>query len=70
MLPANPTDSMESIDPVWTESFWNTIGLRVYKVESALYDRLVLAGGVFVTFASYLAVVVARTYLAKAIKCD
>ncbi|KAF3331598.1 nicastrin [Carex littledalei] len=70
VLPANPTDSMESVDPVWTESFWNTIGLRVYKVESALYDRLVLAGGVIVTFASYLAVVVTRTYLAKAIKRD
>lgn len=70
VLPANPSDPMESIDPVWTESFWNTIGLRVYKVESALYDRLVLAGGIFVTFASYLAVVVARTHLSKAIKRD
>ncbi|KAJ4764059.1 Nicastrin [Rhynchospora pubera] len=70
VLPANPSDPMESVDPVWTESYWNTIGLRVYKVESPLYDRLVLAGGVFVTFASYLAVVIARTQLAKVVKRD
>ncbi|KAJ3699369.1 hypothetical protein LUZ61_003074 [Rhynchospora tenuis] len=70
VLPANPSDPMESVDPVWTESYWNTIGLRVYKVENALYDRLVLAGGICVTFASYLAVVIARTQLAKVLKRD
>ncbi|KAJ3694869.1 hypothetical protein LUZ60_000246 [Juncus effusus] len=70
VLPEDSADPMGSVDPVWTESYWNTIGLRVYKVDSKSYDRAVLAGGIFVTFASYLAIVVSRTFLAKAVKLD
>ncbi|XP_072977133.1 nicastrin [Typha angustifolia] len=70
VLPANSSDTMGAVDPVWTESFWNTIGLRVYTVQSATYDRFVLLGGVTVTIASYVMVIVARASLAKAMKHD
>ncbi|MBA0659961.1 hypothetical protein Goklo_012035, partial [Gossypium klotzschianum] len=44
VLPPNSSDPMGMLDPVWTESNWNTIGLRVYTVQEAAYDRLVLLG--------------------------
>ncbi|KAK3159038.1 hypothetical protein QOZ80_2AG0144890 [Eleusine coracana subsp. coracana] len=70
VLPANSSDPMSAADPVWTESFWNTIGLRVYAVQSTAYDWIVLLTGVSITAASYLAVVVGRTYISKVIKRD
>jgi nicastrin len=52
-----------------TESFWNTIGLRVYAVQSAAYDWVVLVVGVSITATSYLAVIIGRrTYISKVIK--
>ncbi|KAK3155217.1 hypothetical protein QOZ80_2BG0200390 [Eleusine coracana subsp. coracana] len=70
VLPANSSDPMSAADPVWTESFWNTIGLRVYAVQSTAYDWIVLLTGASITAASYLAVAVGRTYISKVIKRD
>ncbi|KAJ6791400.1 nicastrin [Iris pallida] len=70
LMPANASDPMESVDPVWTESYWNTIGLRVYAVQSSAYDRLVLISGVVLTVAAYIAAIAIRTCLSKAIKQD
>lgn len=61
---------MGAVDPIWTESFWNTIGLRVYRVQSATYDRIILVSGMSITITSYIAVIAARAYLAKAVKRD
>uniref|UniRef100_M8B3M1 KIB1-4 beta-propeller domain-containing protein n=1 Tax=Aegilops tauschii TaxID=37682 RepID=M8B3M1_AEGTA len=54
VLPANSSDPMGAADPVWTESYWNTIGLRVYAVQCTTSDRLILLTGLAVTAASYL----------------
>ncbi|KAM0949128.1 putative nicastrin [Dioscorea sansibarensis] len=70
VIPANASDTMALVDPVWTESYWGTIGLRIYKVQSSAYDHLVLLGGVAVTAAAYIAVIVTRTCLVKALKHD
>lgn len=70
VLPPNSSDPMGKLDPVWTESNWNTIGLRVYTVQDAAYDRLVLLGGIIVTVLAYLAIVLTRAYIAKALKQD
>ncbi|TVU28440.1 hypothetical protein EJB05_19957 [Eragrostis curvula] len=70
VLSVNSSDPMGAADPVWTESFWNTIGLRVYAVQSTSYDWLVLLAGVSITAASYLAVIIGRTYISKVIKRD
>ncbi|WOL20134.1 nicastrin [Canna indica] len=70
VIPASSSDLMGSVDPVWTESFWNTIGIRVYTVQSATYDRLILIGGLGVTVASYVAILVSKAFLAKAMKND
>lgn len=61
---------MGSVDPVWTESNWNTIGLRVYIVQDAAYDHLVLIGGIAVTILAYLAIVLTRAFITKALKRD
>lgn len=70
VLPANATDPMGTVDPVWTESFWDTISLRVYKVQSSSFDRLVLLAGVVVTIASYISIIVVREIYMKALKRD
>ncbi|GMI90404.1 NCT [Hibiscus trionum] len=70
LLPPNSSDPMGMLDPVWTESNWNTIGLRVYTVQEAAYDRLVLLGGITVTVFAYLAIVLTRAYITKALKQD
>ncbi|KAK1286999.1 Nicastrin [Acorus calamus] len=70
VMPAKASDPMGAVDPVWTESFWNTIGLRVYTVQSSDYDHFVLLGGIIVTVASYVAVVITRAFFMKALKRD
>lgn len=69
-MPLNSSVSMGMEDPVWTESNWDKIGLRVYTVQNAAYDRLVLFGGLAVTVLAYLAIVVARAFITKALKQD
>ena len=61
---------MGVVDPVWTESYWNTIGLRVYAVQDSTFDWLILLAGLSITAASYCAVHVGRAYISKVVKCD
>lgn len=70
VLPPNSSDQMGVTDPIWTESNWNIISLRVYSVQGASYDHLVLMAGVAVTALSYLIIVVIKTFIAKALKQD
>ncbi|QCD98450.1 nicastrin [Vigna unguiculata] len=70
VLPPNSSEKMGVVDPVWTESNWNSIGMRVYTVQNASYDRLVLFGGITLTIFSYLAIATARTLFSKAMKRD
>lgn len=70
LLPYNSSDSMGQVDPVWTESNWNTIGLRVYTSQGATYDRLILGLGIAVTLTAYLVIAITRKFIAKALKRD
>ncbi|KAG2661398.1 hypothetical protein PVAP13_1KG502900 [Panicum virgatum] len=70
VLPANSSDPMGVVDPVWTESYWNTIGLRVYAVQDSTFDWLILLAGLSITAASYCAVHVGRAYISKVVKRD
>ncbi|KAF5480037.1 hypothetical protein F2P56_000812 [Juglans regia] len=70
VLPPNSSDPMGILDPVWTESNWNAIGLRVYTVQDAAYDHIVLVAGISVTVLAYLAIVTTRAVLTKALKRD
>ncbi|KAJ0099862.1 hypothetical protein Patl1_20927 [Pistacia atlantica] len=70
VLPSNSSDPMGLVDPVWTESNWDVIVLRVYSVQNASYDLLVLLGGITITILAYLAVVLTRSFIRKALKED
>ncbi|KAL2499032.1 Nicastrin [Abeliophyllum distichum] len=70
VLPYNSSDDMSAADPVWTESNWDTISLRVYKVQNAAYDGLILLSGIVVTVLSYLLILITRTFIQKALKRD
>lgn len=61
---------MGLVDPVWTESNWDAIGLRVYTIQNAAYDHLVLIGGIGVTVLAYLMIALTRTFITKALKWD
>lgn len=70
VLPPNSSDEMGVVDPVWTESNWNTIGIQVYTVQDAAYDRLVLFGGITITILAYVVIGITRAYITKALKRD
>ncbi|KAL1365396.1 hypothetical protein HN51_013432 [Arachis hypogaea] len=70
VLPSNSSDIMGIVDPIWTESNWNSIGMRVYTVQNAAYDRIVLFGGIALTILSYLGVAFSRALITKAMKRD
>ncbi|XP_028800506.1 nicastrin [Neltuma alba] len=70
VLPPNSSDEMGVVDPVWTESNWNTIGIQVYTIQDAGYDRLVLFGGITITILAYVAIVITRAFITKAMKRD
>ncbi|XP_008457115.1 nicastrin isoform X1 [Cucumis melo] len=70
VLPPNSSDHLGAVDPVWTESNWNTIGLRIYTIQAAAYDRFVLLGGITTTILAYFAIVAVRSSIIKALKRD
>lgn len=70
VLPENASDSMGVADPVWSESNWASIQLRVFLVEDSSYDYLILFVGIGVTVLSYIAIVIARSIIAKSLKRD
>ncbi|CAA6664769.1 unnamed protein product [Spirodela intermedia] len=63
-------DPMGHVDPVWTESYWNTISVRIYKVQSSAFDNLVLLGGITLTLLAYVTVVCTKAFLMKTLKHD
>lgn len=61
---------MGAKDPVWTESNWDMIMVRVYTMQDETYDRVILVLGIIVTLVAYLLIVVGRTLVRKALKRD
>ncbi|KAJ8430490.1 hypothetical protein Cgig2_004683 [Carnegiea gigantea] len=70
LLPPNSSDPMSVVDPVWTESNWDVIGLRVYTMQDTTYDRLILLAGLGITGFSYFAIEVTKAIIAKSLKRD
>ena len=70
LLPPNSSDPMGVVDPVWTESNWDVIGLRVYTMQDTTYDRLILLAGLGITGFSYFAIEVTKAIIAKSLKRD
>ncbi|CAH8268399.1 unnamed protein product [Arabidopsis lyrata] len=70
ILPQNSSDSMGMVDPVWTESNWDTIRVHVYTVQHAAYDNAVLVAGITVTTLAYIGILAAKSIITKALKQD
>ncbi|KAL0725857.1 hypothetical protein Bca4012_040456 [Brassica carinata] len=70
ILHQNTSDSMGMVDPVWTESNWNTIGMQVYTVQHSAYDNAVLVAGITVATLAYVGIMVAKSFIRKALKQD
>ncbi|XP_006403782.2 nicastrin isoform X2 [Eutrema salsugineum] len=70
ILPQNTSDSMGMVDPVWTESNWNTIRVHVYTVQHSVYDNAVLVAGITVTTLAYIGILVAKSFITKILKQD
>lgn len=70
ILPSNSSDTMDAEDPVWTESNWDTINIRTYKVQTNASDSVILLLGVVVMLLAYVLILMARTIIRKALKED
>ncbi|CAN4126880.1 unnamed protein product [Withania somnifera] len=70
VLPHNSSDAMGTADPVWTESNWDTIRLRVYTVQDTRFDQLILLLGITVTVLSYIVIVISKAFITKSLKRD
>ncbi|KAJ8551714.1 hypothetical protein K7X08_021729 [Anisodus acutangulus] len=70
VLPHNSSDTMGAADPVWTESNWDTIRLRVYTVQDTRFDSWILLLGITVTVLSYIIIVISKAFITKALKRD
>lgn len=70
VLPYNASDVLGEADPVWTESNWDVIQLRVYTVQDSSFDYLVLFLGISVTVLAYLTILIIKTFIRKALKRD
>ncbi|EOA23584.1 hypothetical protein CARUB_v10016780mg [Capsella rubella] len=70
ILPQNSSDSMGMVDPVWTESNWDTIRVRVYTVQHSAYDNAVLVAGITVTTLAYIGIMATKSLITKALKQD
>ncbi|KAG7565434.1 Nicastrin [Arabidopsis suecica] len=70
ILPQNSSDSMGMVDPVWTESNWDTIRVHVYTVQHSAYDNAVLVAGITVTTLAYIGILAAKSIITKALKQD
>lgn len=70
VLPPNNSEPMGLVDAVWTESNWDTIGLRVYTIQNASFDRLVLLGSIAITVLSCFAIAITKAFVRKALKRD
>ncbi|KAH6796470.1 Zn-dependent exopeptidases superfamily protein [Perilla frutescens var. hirtella] len=70
VVPSNSWDMMGVKDPVWTESNWDMIRVRVYTVQNDGYDHLILLLGILVTLLAYLVIFLGRTLVRKALKRD
>lgn len=70
VLPGNSSEVMGAKDPVWTESNWDEIRVRVYTVQNDAYDRVILMLGILVNVVAYLLIVLGRTLVRKALKRD
>ncbi|XP_024365272.1 nicastrin isoform X1 [Physcomitrium patens] len=68
LLPLEAGDKMGAADPVYTESFWNSISIRSYQKEDSWYEELILFIGVFVTFVSILSITCSTSLLRKRLK--
>lgn len=61
---------MGEADPVWTESNWDMLRLRVYTVQDTKFDQLILLLGITVTVLSYIIIVISKAFITKALKRD
>jgi nicastrin len=68
LIPLEAGDRMGAADPVYTESYWNSISIRAYQQEDIWYEEFVLFIGVCVTLISILSTLSSTTFLRKRLK--
>ena len=68
VISIQPNDTMGKVDPVWTERFWKTLGVRVYLQHNPFFDELILLSGLVVTLGSFLAILSTKAFFMKALK--
>eukprot|EP00250_Pteridium_aquilinum_P005740 c15793_g1_i1 orf=779-2905(-) len=68
VIPAASGDKMGEADPVYTESYWKVLGVRVYTKESSSFDALILITGIGVTVGSFFIILNTKSVFRKRLK--
>ncbi|CAM6086764.1 unnamed protein product [Calypogeia fissa] len=70
LIPATPGDIMSEVDPVWTESYWKSLTVRLFLEESSRHDEIILTWGLAMTVGSFLAIATSKAVLCRRLKRD
>ncbi|KAL3698397.1 hypothetical protein R1sor_012473 [Riccia sorocarpa] len=68
VVAAEAGDVMSEVDPVYTESFWKTLGVRFYLKESSSQDELMLGVGTALTIGSFFTIFFTKAMFHKRLK--
>lgn len=68
VVPAASGDKMGEVDPIFTESYWKSLEVKVYTTENSFFDCLILAFGVAITVGSFFTILSVKALLRKRLK--
>lgn len=68
VIPAMSGDIMGNADPVYTESFWKVLGVRVFLKESSTFEAWILIMGMALTAVSFVIILSAKSAFRKRLK--
>ncbi|KAI5082078.1 hypothetical protein GOP47_0001821 [Adiantum capillus-veneris] len=68
VVPAVSGDVMGNADPVYTESYWKVLGVRVFTTESSTFDAWILIAGMAITTGSFVISLFGKSAFRKRLK--
>ncbi|KAH7352865.1 hypothetical protein KP509_19G068000 [Ceratopteris richardii] len=67
-LPPSSTDVLGNVDPVYTESYWRVLGVRIFMKESSAFDTWILIMGMAITVVSFMTILSMKSAFKKRLK--
>ncbi|MCO5567551.1 hypothetical protein L7F22_021245 [Adiantum nelumboides] len=68
VIPAMSGDVMGKADPVYTESYWKVLGVRVFSKESSTFEGWIFISGMGIMVGSFVISLFAKSFFRKRLK--